>query len=181
MSFFSHIRAIPKNRPSFLPRACALFMAGLAAGVLIKLLDLYTQNLGNLFSQMSVWIFLGALIAVNSLSPCRAAASVFLAAAGMLIAYYLTAELTHSVYSTVFLWGWGLFSCFTPLFAVAAWYAPGRGRLAGLLTAGILAGLLLCAALLFSIGLEDLLLLAATALVLLQKKRALRQRPTRGE
>ena len=64
---------------------CALLLcAGLAAGVGIKLLDIFTQNPGNLFSQLSVWIFLCTLIAAGSRSPLRAGAYVFQFAAGML-------------------------------------------------------------------------------------------------
>lgn len=32
--------------------------AGLALGAVSRLLDIFTQNLGNIFSQMAVWILL---------------------------------------------------------------------------------------------------------------------------
>ena len=50
---------------------------GLMTGALIKLLDIYTTNLGNIFSQVSVWIFLCTLISVYSNSAIRAAVNVF--------------------------------------------------------------------------------------------------------
>ena len=59
-----------------------------------KLLDLRTNVLGDIFSQMSVWILIGTALAVYSVSPKQAAINVFLYCAGMLITYYLTAALT---------------------------------------------------------------------------------------
>ena len=41
-----------------------MLAAGLLLGVGSRLLDIYTQNLGNIFSQMAVWILMGTLIAV---------------------------------------------------------------------------------------------------------------------
>ena len=147
---------------------CALLLcAGLAAGVGIKLLDIFTQNPGNLFSQLSVWIFLCTLIAAGSRSPLRAGAYVFLFAAGMLASYYLTAHLTGSVYGVAFIYGWSAFACLTPLFAFAAWYGKGRGWPARLVAIGIPACMLLCAAILFDrVRLPDLLLAVLTLLYL---------------
>lgn len=68
----------------------------------VRLLDMYTTNLGNVFSELSVWILLCTAIAVFSPNPRLAAAKVFLFCAGMLATYYLTAELTGGVYSMSF-------------------------------------------------------------------------------
>ena len=73
---------------------------------MIKLLDIYTTNLGNIFSQVSVWIFLCTLISVYSNSAIRAAVNVFGFCMGMLLTYYITAEMTASVYSLTFVYGW---------------------------------------------------------------------------
>ena len=52
-----------------------MLAAGLLLGVGSRLLDIYTQNLGNIFSQMAVWILMGTLIAVYSPTPRRAMAT----------------------------------------------------------------------------------------------------------
>lgn len=54
----------------------ALFslLAGLAVGAGIRLLDIYTTNLGNVFSQLSVWILICTALAVFSPNPRLAAA-----------------------------------------------------------------------------------------------------------
>lgn len=51
----------------------AMFIIGLCAGILSRLLDIYTQNLGEIFSQMAVWILFGTLISIYSETPKRAA------------------------------------------------------------------------------------------------------------
>lgn len=43
-----------------------MFLIGLILGIISRLLDIYSQNLGNIFSQMAVWILLGTLISIYS-------------------------------------------------------------------------------------------------------------------
>ena len=44
----------------------SMFLIGLILGVISRLLDIYTQNLGNILSQMAIWILFGILIAIYS-------------------------------------------------------------------------------------------------------------------
>lgn len=44
----------------------SMFLIGLILGVISRLLDIYTSNLGNIFSQMSIWILFGVLISIHS-------------------------------------------------------------------------------------------------------------------
>lgn len=55
-----------KNR---ILRPAVMLAAGPLLGVASRLLDLYTQNPGNIFSQMAVWILLGTLISIYSPTP----------------------------------------------------------------------------------------------------------------
>lgn len=154
-----------------------LLGAGLATGAVIKLLDIYTQNLGNVFSQLSVWVFLCTLIAACSRSPVRAGVHVFLFAVGMLASYYLTAYLTESVYSGTMICGWTVFALLTPLFAFVAWYGKGSGVLAYLIALGIPTCMLLCAAILFDrVRLSDVLFAILTAGYLLYPARDVRKK-----
>ena len=41
-----------------------MFGVGLIFGVISRLLDIYTQNLGDIFSQMAIWILIGTLISI---------------------------------------------------------------------------------------------------------------------
>lgn len=115
-----------------------MFFFGAALGVVSKLLDIYTSNLGNIFSQMSIWILLGTLIAIFSKTKGRAALNVFVFCIGMLITYYITAELTNSVYGMTFIYGWAAFSIFSPVFAVLTWMTKEKGVFGKILSFGIL-------------------------------------------
>lgn len=106
-----------------------MFLLGAVLGIVSKLLDIHTQNLGNIFSQMSIWILLGTLIAIFSKTKGKAALNVFVFCIGMLITYYITAELTNSVYGMTFIYGWVAFSVCSPVFAVLTWMAKEKGPL----------------------------------------------------
>lgn len=61
-----------RNRKKIL-NPITMLLAGLFLGVASRLFDIYFDNLGNIFSQMAVWILLGALIAIYSSTkkpPC---------------------------------------------------------------------------------------------------------------
>lgn len=115
-----------------------LFIFGAVLGVVSKLLDIHTSNLGNIFSQMSIWILLGTLIAIFSKTKGKAALNVFVFCIGMLITYYITAELTNSVYGMTFIYGWAAFSVCSPVFAILTWTTKEKGVLGKIISFGIL-------------------------------------------
>lgn len=127
-----------------------MFLFGAALGVVSKLLDIYTSNLGNIFSQMSIWILLGTLIAIFSKSKGKAALNVFVFCIGMLITYYITAKLTSSVYGMTFIYGWAAFSLCSPVFAVLTWMTKEKGGIPKILSVGILLVTLLISIVVFS-------------------------------
>lgn len=129
--------------------AAALLLLGAVLGAVSKLLDIHTQNLGNLFSQMSIWILLGTLIAIFSRTRGKAALNVFMFCIGMLIAYYTTAELSNTVYGMRFLYGWAAFSACSPLFAVLTWMTKEKGVFPKIISIGILLVTLLISMVLF--------------------------------
>ena len=43
--------------------------------------------------------------------------NIFLFSIGMLITYYIIAEVTNSIYGWTFIKGWSVFACFSPLLA----------------------------------------------------------------
>ena len=160
-------KRIPLNRAVIY--SMGIMACGLITGVGVKLMDNYTVHLGNIFSQMSVWIFLCSALAVYSSTPRRAAVNVFLFCAGMLLTYYLTAEGMHSPYSMTFVYGWSVFSLFSPVLAFFTWYAKGKGTVSRLLTAGIVVVLLVLAVLLFDrIRISDLVFAVLTAVILIK-------------
>lgn len=143
---------------------------GLVLGMIIKLLDIYTTNLGNIFSQMSVWIFLCTLIAIYSSTAKRAAVNVFGFCAGMLITYYITAKLTASVYSTLFIYGWAIFALFSPLMGFCVWYAKGKVWISKIISVCIIIVMLVAAIVLFDkIRMTDIAFAILTIVFLFKK------------
>ena len=132
-----------------------MLLSGCVMGALAKLSDVYFRvsyfqmSLSELTSQMSIWIVLGVAISLFSGSRKLAMANVFLFCAGMLAAYYVTAELTHAVYGWTFIKGWAVFACCSPVMAYLVTLTKGRGLLPLLIKLGVLAvyigiDLLLC-------------------------------------
>ena len=135
-----------------------MFLLGAALGVLSKLMDINTQflqiasslNLANVFSEMSIWILFGTLISIYSTTKAKAALNVFVFCIGMLITYYVTAELTSSVYGMTFVYGWAAFSLCSPVFAWFTWMTKEKGVFPKIISIGILLVTLLVSIVMFS-------------------------------
>lgn len=132
--------------------------------------------MGNIFSELSIWVLLGVFITLYSGSRKQACINIFPFCVGMLLAYYQTAELLGTAYSTTFVAGWALFSLLSPLLAFFTWRAGRRDLLGNLLAAGLLLATLLASWLLFDgPRVYDLVILSAIACLLLlhrpQKRR----------
>lgn len=127
----------------------AMLCFGLLLGFISRLLDIFTTNPGEIFSQMAVWILLGTLISVYSRTAKKAMVNVPAFCLGMLFTYYLTAVLSRGVYSTGYIIGWTVFALFSPFMAFLAWYAKERGVLPKIVGAGIIAVSVLSSVLLF--------------------------------
>ncbi len=172
MNFLDKIRIPNKKVPFSKALLHTVQMAGIGIllGVVSKLLDIYTSNLGHISSRMSVWIFLGTVISVWSSTPCRAAVNVFSFCIGMLTAYYITAEVTSSVYSVRFVYGWTVLALLSSFLGFCTWYAKGKGVLSKIIVAGIIFVMLAAAVILFDkIRVADIVFVVLTGLVLRKK------------
>lgn len=125
------------NRTRKLLNPLCMLAVGLILGTAARLFDIYCQNLGEIFSQMAVWILLGTLIAIYSPSKKAAMQNIFPFCIGMLITYYVAAILTHGVYGWSFIIGWTVFAFFSPVMAYFAWMAKQRGIFPKIIGAGI--------------------------------------------
>ena len=117
----------------------AMILLGAAAGLVAKWADFSSQLLGNVLSELPIWILFGLLIARFSGSPGRAAAHAFAFFLAMIPADYLAAEWMGGVYGMSFVYGWTVVACLSPFAAWAAWYAFGRGWLPTLLSVAVVA------------------------------------------
>lgn len=116
----------------------SMFIIGLLLGLLSRLLDIYTQNLGNIFSQMSIWILFGVLISIYSSSKKKAMLNIFPFCIGMLITYYFVAIVTKGVYSYIIIIGWTIFALFSPVLAYFTWMTKEKGLFPKIVSVGIL-------------------------------------------
>lgn len=126
-----------------------MFLLGLLLGVASRLLDIYTQNLGNIFSQMAIWILFGVLISIYSSTKKKAMGNILPFCIGMLITYYLAAILTKGVYSSVFILGWTVFALLSPILAYFTWMTKEKGVFSKLIGVGIVLVSFLSSAVLF--------------------------------
>lgn len=136
-------------RKSRLLNPLSMLATGLLLGAAARLLDIYTENLGEIFSQMAIWILLGTLIAIYSPTKKSAMCNIFPFCAGMLVTYYLTAILTHGVYGREFIIGWTVFAFLSPIMAYFAWMTKERGLFPKIIGAGIVLVSVLSSVLLF--------------------------------
>lgn len=115
-----------------------LFILGLILGVISRLLDIYTNNLGNIFSQMPIWILFGVLISIYSSSKKKAMLNIFPFCIGMLITYYFVAYISKGVYSNMFIIAWSIFAFFSPILAYFTWMTKQKGIFPKIISIGII-------------------------------------------
>ena len=127
-----------------------MFCIGLILGIISRLLDIYTQNLGKIFSQMAIWILLGTLISIYSKTKKMAMMNIFPFCIGMLITYYIVAIITHGVYSRSFIIGWTIFALCSPIFAFFTWMAKEKGIIPKIISIGIIIVCVLSSIILFA-------------------------------
>ena len=116
----------------------SMFFIGLILGIVSRLLDIYTQNLGNILSQMAIWILFGVLISIYSSSKRQAMINILPFCIGMLITYYFVAFVTNGVYSTAFIIGWTVFAFLSPLMAYFTWITKEKGVFPKIISIGII-------------------------------------------
>lgn len=99
----------------------SMFLTGLILGIISRLSDIYTQNLGNILSQMAIWILFGILISIYSKTKKSAMINILPFCIGMLITYYFVAFISKGVYSNIFIIGWTIFALCSPILAYFTW------------------------------------------------------------
>ena len=127
----------------------SMFLSGLFLGTAARLLDIYTQNLGEIFSQMSIWILIGTRIAIYSPTKRSTMCNIFPFCIGMLLTYYATAMFTHGVYGWSFIIGWTVFAFLSPVMEYFAWMTKERGLFPKIIGVGIVLVSILSSVLLF--------------------------------
>lgn len=115
-----------------------LFSFGLLFGIIIRLFDIYTQVLGNIFSSISVFILIGVILVLKSKTKKDAMLDVFLFFIAMLITYYITAMVTHGVYGRSYIIGWGVAAFLSPILAYFTYFIKDNTMLSKIIKFGII-------------------------------------------
>ena len=172
-----------QSRQSLLLNPLSMLLAGLILGIAARLFDTYFQNLGEIFSQMAIWILLGTLIAIYSPTKKAAMGNIFPFCMGMLATYYVTAAITHGVYGQSFIIGWTVFVLTSPAMAYFAWMAEEPGAFSKIIAAGIVAVSVISGILLFDrLRLSNFVIDGVLIYILFFKKiKRSQQRKERGE
>lgn len=148
-----------------------MLLFGLLIGFISRLLDIFTTNLGEIFSQMAIWILLGTLISIYSQTAKKAMLNVLTFCLGMLVTYYLAATMSHGVYSHRYIFGWTVFALCTPVMAFFVWHTKESGVFPRIVSAGIIAVSVLSSIILFDkLRIYDLVINGALFYFLFIKK-----------
>lgn len=131
---------------------------GIVFGVVSKYFDLHFELLGNIFSQLPIWILIGVLISSYSENEVQAMLHVLVFCLGMLNAYYVTAYLLNAVYSIQFAKMWMYFAFLSPIFAYFTWKSKEGGIFASIISMIICVCSILCSVLLYRLSLVNILI-----------------------
>ncbi len=137
---------------------------------LLHLID-SAVDLHNFLGKLAPWIVIAVCIAIYSTTPVRAAINVLAFFAGMVSSYYWYSNSIAGFFPKSYALVWIAFTAASPFLAFLCWYAKGTGRIAFLLSSGIIGVLLNCAFYygMFYIGINsglELLMLAIGVFVL---------------
>lgn len=164
-----------KDQKSLFLNPISMFACGMLMGVFSRLLDIYTQNLGNVFSKLGIWVLLCSLISIYSSSYRRAMINTPLFCIGMIIAYYTVAVVTKGVYGVKYIIFWSAAALCSPAFAWAVRMTTEPGVVSRLIGAGIVILSFMSSVVLdYGIRADDFIINAVLAYFLLIKRRALK-------
>lgn len=109
----------------------AVMLLRATLGLLAKFFD-STPVVGLIGTYLGFWIFAATVIAAWSRSPVAAALHVFSFFVAMLVAYYAYSMILFGTFNRYYFLAWVTASLISPLCAVIAWYARGKGWAAAL-------------------------------------------------
>ncbi|WP_052210536.1 DUF6518 family protein [Thermoanaerobacter sp. YS13] len=127
------------------------FVLGVFSGFMAKYLDIVPADgiignlaniVGNIFSEIGIWIFIATIIAAWSRTPMAGAIHVFVYFVGMLISYYIFSIKIFNFFPIHYFIGWGLVAIASLPFSYIVWFSRKEGWVASLSAAlpiGILA------------------------------------------
>ncbi|OAB25494.1 hypothetical protein PMSD_27460 [Paenibacillus macquariensis subsp. defensor] len=83
--------------------------------------------IGDIGTDLGIWVFIATIIAVWSRSPKAGAVHVFCFFVGMLIAYYEYSSFLFGFFPKRYFLAWGTIALFSPIGGYMVWYGRGKG------------------------------------------------------
>lgn len=117
------------------------FILGIFSGFMAKYLDTIPADgvignlaniIGNIFSELGIWIFIATIIAAWSRTPMAGAVHVFVYFVGMLISYYIYSMKLFNFFPIHYFIGWGLVAIASLPFSYIVWFSRKDGWIASL-------------------------------------------------